>query len=327
MKNTEDSVSQQPTQSTNKKYSAVQRWHDYYRLYLDSFARYGALNKAQLGLLTGHTENTVRTVIRNLSKAGYVLWHRTAGTVLYYITPAGLAMTAYVNFARSQKNAFGLAQHDFVVNSLVTNLIRSSNPPSNGLIQWQGSLEAKAELTAFYGGEPTERSQKLNYMPDAYLEFVAKSGQEERYGLYPVVIEVDMGTEPTPRLLKKLESGIRALALRHDGGKHNILWVLVGSEERAVRVFQAMQPVYMALRNNLPSGRVPKVLLRAVDLENIASENIITGGLDLATGQHATFIGQETGQAELREFLGVNIVYDKIKKEYVVRTQIPALKG
>jgi hypothetical protein len=327
MKNTEDSASQQSTQSSNKKYSAVQHWHDYYRLYLDAMARYGALNKEQLSLVTGHTEATVRTVIRNLSKAGYVLWHRTAGTVLYYITPQGLAMTAYVNFARSQKNAFGLAQHDFVVNSLVTNLIRSSNPPTNGLIQWQGSLEAKAELADYYGGEVTERSQKLNYLPDAYIEYVARSGQDDRFGIYPVVLEIDMGTEPTPRLLKKLESGVRTLALRHDGGKHNILWVLVGSEGRAARVFQAMQPVYLELRSNLPSGRTAKVLLRAVDLENIANEHIISGGLDLATGQHATLVGQQTGERELKEFLGVGIVYDKIKKEYVIRTQIPALKG
>ena len=324
MSNSEEPANQQ---STTKKYAAVQHWHDYYRLYLDAMARYGALNKEQLSLVTGHTEATVRTVIRNLSKAGYVLWHRTNGTILYYVTPAGLAMTAYLNFARSQKNAFGLAQHDLVVNALITNLIRSSNPPNHGLIQWQGSLEAKAELSSYYGGELTEKSQKLNYLPDAYVEYVARSGQEERYGLYPLVLEIDMGTEPTPRLLKKLESGVRTLALRHDGGKHNIMWVLVGSEERAARVFQAMQPVYMALRNTLPNGRVPKVLLRAVDLENIASEHIITGGLDLATGQHSTLVGQQTGQAELKEFIGVNIIYDKIKKEYVIRTQIPALKG
>ncbi len=251
MSNIEEPASQQ---STRKKYAAVAHWHDYYRLYLDSFARYGALNKEQLGLITGHTETTVRTVIRKLSKAGYVLWHRTAGTVLYYVTPAGLAMTAYVSFSRSQKNAFGLAQHDFVVNILITNLIRSSNPPSNGVTQWWGPLEARAEVMDYYGGEPTVRSQKLNYLPDAMIEYVARSGQDERYGLYPVIIEVDMGTEPTPRLLKKLESGMRTLALRQDGGKHNIMWVLVGSGERAARVFQAMQPVYLSLRNNLPSG-------------------------------------------------------------------------
>jgi hypothetical protein len=323
MNNIEESASQQPTR---KKYAAVAHWHDYYRLYLDSFARYGALNKEQLGLITGHTETTVRTVIRELSKAGYVLWHRTAGTVLYYVTPAGLAMTAYVSFSRSQKNAFGLAQHDFVVNTLITNLIRSSNPPSNGVTQWWGPLEARAELMDYYGGEPTERSQKLNYLPDAMIEYVARSGQDERYGLYPVIVEVDMGTEPTPRLLKKLESGLRTLALRHNGGQHNILWMLIGSEERAAKVLTAMQPLYRELRNTLPNGRTAKVLLRAADLENIAAENIITGGLDLATNQHVTFIGQETGEKELRDFVGVNIVFDKIRKEYVVRTQIHAIK-
>ena len=313
-------------QSSSRKYAAVEHWHDYYRLYLDSFARYGALSKEQLGLITGHTETTVRTVIRNLSKAGYVLWHRTSGTVLYYVTPSGLAMTAYVSFSRSQKNAFGLAQHDFVVNTLITNLIRSSNPPSNGVTQWWGPLEARAELMDYYGGEPTERSQKLNYLPDAMIEYVARSGQDERYGLYPVIVEVDMGTEPTSRLLKKLEGGLRTLALRHNGGQHNIMWVLNGSEERAARVFTAMQPLYLELRNSLPSGRVPKVLLRSADMESITSENIITGGLDLATGQHATFIGMETGEKELRDFVGVSIVYDKIKKEYVIRSQIPSMR-
>ena len=324
MRSIEESANQQ---SSRRKYAAVANWHDYYRPYLDSFAKYGALTKEQLGLITGHTETTVRTVIRNLSKAGYVLWHRTAGTVLYYITPSGLAMSTYAPFSRSQKNAFGLAQHDFAVNSLITNLIRSSNPSTNGVTQWWGPLEAKAELMDYYGGEPTERSQKLSYLPDAFIEYVAKSEREGRYGLYPIVLEIDMNTEPTSRLLKKLESGIRTLALRSDGGKHNIMWVLVGSEERAARVFAAMQPLYQKLRNNLPSGRTAKVLLRAVDLEDIMNEHIITGGLDLLTGQHANFIGQETGEVKLKDFVGVNIVYDKIRKEYAIRTQIPAIKA
>ncbi len=56
------------------------------------------------------------------------------------------------------------------------------------------------------------------------------------------------------------------------------------------------------------------------------SENIVTGGLDLSNGQHATFIGQETGEVELKDFVGVNVVYDKIRKEYAIRTQIPAVK-
>lgn len=90
-----------------------------------------------------------------------------------------------------------------------------------GFVHVRVPLEAKAELAVYYGDQPTDRSQRLNFLPDAYLECFADDG--EKCGVYPMALEVDMDTEPTARLLRKLENGVRTLAMKTDGGEYNLV--------------------------------------------------------------------------------------------------------
>lgn len=318
------------TESTNKpairRNAVVPHWHDYYRTYLDSFAKYGALSQKMLAVLAGHSLLTIRAAMRNLSKAGYVQYHRAVGQTLYYPTKTGLALSEYAQYARSPKEVFGLARHDAVVNTLLCNTILNSHPPQWGIIRWWGPIEAKEELAQYFGFEETNRSKRLNYLPDAYFEFLATS-KSRQFVFCPVVLEVDLGTEPSNRVVRKLEAGIRTLAAKPNGHQHNLVWYFVGKESRFSQVTNAMRTRLVELKQELPASRFPQVLVAIADAEEWAHQHFPMLLLNLETAEKANFTGYAVEEIATEEFVGVSLVQDRVKHTNVLRTQIPALRG
>ncbi|WP_206832294.1 replication-relaxation family protein [Alicyclobacillus fructus] len=313
-----------PASRSRRKHAAVSSWRDHHQAYLDAFARYGVLSRDMLAAITGHSPLTIRTALHEMARAGQVEYHRLRGEFLYYPTPAGIALSQYSSVARSKKEAFGLAAHDLVVNTLVCNAIVASFPPKFGFVRWLGPREAREELCQMYGFEETDRSRQLQYTPDAYLEFYAEDDQGRR-GNYPVVLEVDLDTETTARVVRKFEAGVRALALRRDGAEHNLLWVFVCPSSRFSRVVDAMHDRLLALRNDIPARQFPRVLVSYIPEDAWRLCSVPRRATDLATGESATWTGRPCEAVDLEDFVGVSIARDPITKSRVIRTQIPKL--
>lgn len=55
-----------------------------------------------------------------------------------------------------------------------------------------------------------------------------------------------------------------------------------------------MLPVYQALKTELPTGRVAKVLLNQVELEKADELNLAYGGVDLETGERTRLAGKRS---------------------------------
>lgn len=321
----DDISTHQPDEpQTNKprriRNSAISGWHDYFRSYLDSFAKYGVLSPAVLGAITGHTPSTVRTALHDMSRSSLVQFHRTSGHFMYYLTPGGMVMTEYKRFARSPQSAFGTVRHDMTVNQIVTNAILHSNPPQRGVLRWLGPIQAREELTAFYGFEKTARSEQLNYIPDAYLEFYHTDPNPQ---LYRTALEVDMGTESVNRVLHKMEVGVRALTLKFDGTRYGLLWVFIDQPVRFKQVSSLFRDRFAQLQDELPRDRMPRLL--TVHMESSKLQSFILPNAAAIMELGANGIGKSVDPASLTDFVGVSQVYDRINKCKALRTQIPAL--
>lgn len=297
------------------QHAALSGWHDYFRVYIDSFAKYGALSRHMLCAITGHTQSTARTALHDMARVGLVQFHRTGGEFMYYLTTQGIALSEYSRFAKSAKSAFGTVRHDMTVNRIMTNAILQSNPPTHGILRWLGPAGAKEELADYYGFEQTARSETLNYIPDGYVEFF----QSEPFPqIYRAVLEIDMGTEMNNRVLHKMELGVRTLAAKRDGAKFNLLWVFVDHNVRCQHLTELMRERYQALQREM--ARVPRLLVVAVKANDLDA---------LVLPHHAKGInwaGAKTEPPNLTDFVGVSRVYDKINQQKVLRTQIPALQ-
>ena len=305
------------------RHTFAAQWRAYYQPYLDAFARLGALSASQLTLITGHSPSTVRTVLADLGRLGYAVHHRISSHTLYYLTSAALQLTPFAPFAQKPNAAFGMARHDFAVNSIACVAVHTSEPPLSGVLRWLGPAEAKEELAAFYGFEETQKSKKLSYIPDAYLEL--NLSLNERSAVYSVVLEVDMGTEPLPRLVRKMETGVRALAQHHDGNTYNILWVFVDHNERMNNAYRLFRARLTALVEELPKARVPNVFIRHVAFENLSDMALLQPHYLAQTGDMTDLAARESKSPRLTDFVGVSQSVNAITNTKIIRTQIPAL--
>ena len=237
-------------------------------------------------------------------------------------------MSEYSQYARAPKDAFGSANHDKVANTLLTNTILHSYPPQWGIVRWLGPIAAKDELAMYYGFEKTERSLKLNYIPDAYFELYVYSPEQKKAGIYPVVLEVDMGTESTNRVIKKLEAGVRLFSAKPGGRQYNIVWYFVCKESRFSSATNAMKARLEQLRTELPSGSLPQVLVTWAPEDDYKDQHYPnhTAMMGLLSEQNGTFTGRQSEILNtVNEFLGVSIGRD-LKQNKVLRTQILSLK-
>lgn len=317
-------VSPPPVPTPRRSNRANPGWHEYFLPYLNAFAQYGVLNRDILTVITGHTPTTARTALHDMCKAGYVQFHWVGKDVLYYLTSSGADMCEHANYARSARSAFGLARHDAAVNRVITNSIRMSDPPSIGLVKWLGPRLAREDFTLYSGPYPTQRSQQLDFQPDAHLEYLIQLA-DGRTGLYPITLELDMGSEPLSHLVRKLENGIAAISQRPNGADHNLLWVFIDSEKRHRHFIEEAKARIEALRPTIPAKKFPRVLVSTIASKELAKTGIPTKALLIETGEESGWAGYLTEKYGMEEFVGVNPAFDVINQRHVVRTQIKAL--